>query len=201
MAEAAYYAHLLYLWMVLFEVDNSYQTCYRNNGDDYSNVSQAWKIALGVLLFFALAGNFMVEFLLLNGPESRSTKVMLTSLSNILAGCLLPVLLVCGLIYLWYLFCIYRSWAALRSSHKISATVAVYFCITQLAFLSANGFSFGKASGRKVLINTFLSNLFVAAFSMLYSMPRPVPRLPPSAVYELSTGDLRDRPDESRDNL
>ena len=148
----------------------------------------------------AFSGDFLVEILLLNSPESQSAKVVLSTVSRLTGSCLLPLLASCGLLFAWYLYCCHRGWVAISSQHKILVIISVYFCFTQMLFLAANRFAFGKASGRKVLINTFLSNLFVVCLTCLHLLPLPV-RKPPTAIYELPADNLRPTPDDSNSEV
>lgn len=184
LAEAAYYSHLIYFWLVFFEVFWINQTAFRNNSRDYYQVTQPWKQALAITLFFALGGDFAVEILILNGPESQSTKAVLNILSRLLGGCLLPLLIGSALAICWLFYCSYRCWPTVSSQNQILLVISVYFCVTQLLFLGANRFQLGRASGRKVLLNTLLSNLYVATISFLHLWPLPVYR-PPVRIYEM----------------
>lgn len=116
----------------------------------------------------------MVEVLLFNGPESMSLKQSLRVMSHFSASLVVPLLIVVGLILMFYAYVSVRSWIALISGHKILMAVSIYFAIMQLNFLASTRFAIDGGVGKRILINTMLSNIYMTALGLLFGFAQPV---------------------------
>lgn len=116
----------------------------------------------------------MVEVLLFNGPESMSLKQSLRVMSHFSASLVVPLLIVVGVILMFYAYVSVRSWIALISGHKILMAVSIYFAIMQLNFLASTRFAIDGGVGKRILINTMLSNIYMTALGLLFGFAQPV---------------------------
>lgn len=181
MFESLYYAHLMYMWLVIFE------SSFRNNGGDrYVNVRQPWKAALCCTLFIALLGDYLIEVWLFNGPESAQMKATLTFMSHVSSSLVLPLLLAVSVILLFYAYIGHRSWIAMTNSHKIISMLLRYFALLQIAYLVSTRFNMNGDFGRRVLLNTLMSNAHTIGLGILFSLPSSVKQ--PNAVVDVSGG-------------
>lgn len=148
-----------------------FESAFRNNSADYFNVRQAWKKALSTTLFFAFFGDYMLEVLLFNGPDSESLKQTLRTLSHLSGSLVVPLLLIVGLILVFFTYVSVRSWIALISSHKLLVIISAYFALMQLNFLASTRFAIAGGVGRRVLINAMLSNIYTITLGLLFAFP------------------------------
>lgn len=153
LCESGYYAYLLYYWL------QNFQNLIEPEGDQQADNQQAqkWKKGLAWFMFLVMVIDYFLEFQLVHSPrpltliERRFPKLMNTAISCMIGFC--------GGYYLNRCWQASKVWSAVNSPNKILFLVSVYFAALVVVFLLDNLFKMDRSSGRKVLLNLFISNL------------------------------------------
>lgn len=151
--ESAYYAFILYFWLVNF------QNLIEPEDERQVDTSQAqkWKKALAWFMLIIMVVDYFLEFQLVHSSrpltliEKRFPRIVNLAISTMIGFC--------GIYYVRCCFMASKVWSAVYSSNKIIFLVSVYFAALVVVFLLDNLFKMDRSSGRKVLLNLFLSNL------------------------------------------